>query len=242
MINANRHQIFRATDTINWSPRFGFAWSPGGSNPTVVRGGFGIFYDAFPALIGDQFMINLPGVVPTLICSGVPWADPTASGPGAQASASARRPSRNGFASGASYNIWLSQLPKRLRTLPTSPAKSAPSTLRITRSGAWESSRPWETRPRCRWDTSATTVFTIPTLELSRTLMLPAAVSTLPTGCAVQWYTLRRFASSSSSGVSNYNGLTASLQSAVDLRLHGAGQLYLEPRDGRDVQRWSTGV
>src|SRR5579883_3493913 len=79
MVMANQNQIFRATDMINWAPRFGFAWSPGGSDKTVVRGGFGIFYDAFPAFVGDAFMHNAPTLVP-VIQGGVPWADQTTPG------------------------------------------------------------------------------------------------------------------------------------------------------------------
>ena len=103
-INANLHQIFRSVDSIDFAPRFGFAWSPGGSDKTVVRGGFGIFYDAFPAVLGDSFMTNLPTVVP-LTQFGVPWANQTNPGtsPWVIGQATATQ-IVNGFGSGASYN------------------------------------------------------------------------------------------------------------------------------------------
>jgi hypothetical protein len=114
IIDANRHQIFRSTDQINWSPRVGFAWSPGGSDRTVVRGGFGIFYDALPAVIGDQFMLNLPGLVEERLPNAA-WADTTVNGAGAQAAASAAAIT-NGFANGASFASLQAQLGAAFRT------------------------------------------------------------------------------------------------------------------------------
>jgi hypothetical protein len=114
MIDANRHQIYRSTDAIDLSPRFGFAWSPGGRDTTVVRGGFGIFYDALPAVVGDQFMLNLPNVV-TVYSNGVPWGDTTASGPYVQGQQAASA-IMSGFAGGATYNSLVGQLGSSFKT------------------------------------------------------------------------------------------------------------------------------
>ena len=109
LVTANQHQAFRATDTINVAPRFGFAWSPGGSDKTVVRGGFGIFYDALPAIIGDSFYANLPnrveervgfGYYNNLFGAGAPgFADPAAGATVADCAAQIQ----NGFSSGISW-------------------------------------------------------------------------------------------------------------------------------------------
>jgi len=42
-------------DRDNFAPRIGFAWSPGSSNRTSVRGGFGIFYDVLKGEDNLQF-------------------------------------------------------------------------------------------------------------------------------------------------------------------------------------------
>ncbi len=56
------HQELQGLSAILWQPRFGFAWSPHALRGTVIRGGVGLFNDAFPAVFTDNFASNAPGV------------------------------------------------------------------------------------------------------------------------------------------------------------------------------------
>jgi hypothetical protein len=75
-----RRDAFGSVDAINFAPRFGFTWSPRDNSKTVVSGGFGVFYDAFPAFITDQF-VSLPYLVgvnlfgPDIGGNPVAWGD-----------------------------------------------------------------------------------------------------------------------------------------------------------------------
>jgi len=115
-INANRTNLYRGVDSINWGPRFGFAWSPGGSDKTVVRGGFGIFYDALAAGVVDNFMLNIPNVVTVYNTGAIPWADTTTpNSPYVQGAASAAA-IKTGFANGASFDSLQAQLGAAFKT------------------------------------------------------------------------------------------------------------------------------
>jgi hypothetical protein len=59
-ISTNQEHAFFETDQILWSPRFSFAWQPFSvSRNTVLRGGFGLFYDGLPG-IEESFYLNAP--------------------------------------------------------------------------------------------------------------------------------------------------------------------------------------
>ncbi len=78
-INSNLHQAYPGVDFLDWSPRIGFSWSPRGNNRTVISGGFGIFYDAPPAGLVDDLLLNPPVSVTFRVrpTSGIAPFDPT---------------------------------------------------------------------------------------------------------------------------------------------------------------------
>ena len=61
VIRTGLHQALSNYTSISWQPRAGFAWTPlSGSPRTVIRGGFGLFTDMFPATISDYLLKNAP--------------------------------------------------------------------------------------------------------------------------------------------------------------------------------------
>jgi hypothetical protein len=205
IINGHNHQLFNATDKINLAPRFGFAWSPLGPN-TVFRGGFGIFDDAFPSIIGDQFMTNLPGLVEVRITQ-TPWGDTTTSNsPYLQGAASAAA-IMSGFDNGASYNTLKALLGSQFRT----PAIH--NQIGTFHTPYWEE---WSFGMQQAMGTKTQLGLTyvgnhgvhIPTYNEGLNaygdsgLGLPATAPTKIFG-VVEQYT--------SSGISNYNGITANI-------------------------------
>lgn len=61
LISSGRNKAFDNFQKVGYEPRVGFSWSPLGANTnTVIRGGFGIFADSFPAQIADNLLNNAP--------------------------------------------------------------------------------------------------------------------------------------------------------------------------------------
>lgn len=74
-IQTGQANAFRNIEAVAWQPRVGFAWTPFGTTNTAVRGGVGVFSDLFPGVFSEFFSRNVPGVNEFYI-SGAP-ADPT---------------------------------------------------------------------------------------------------------------------------------------------------------------------
>jgi hypothetical protein len=60
VIASGLHSAFNGLQKIAIDPRIGFTYSPYNSSNTVIRGGFGLFTDIFPATVADYLLDNPP--------------------------------------------------------------------------------------------------------------------------------------------------------------------------------------
>jgi Carboxypeptidase regulatory-like domain len=61
LINSGLHSAIGDFQKVGYEPRFGFAYTPSAlASKSTIRGGFGIFADAFPAQIADDLLNNAP--------------------------------------------------------------------------------------------------------------------------------------------------------------------------------------
>ena len=115
LIQSGQHQAFNSLQMIGLEPRVGFAYSP--SARTTVRGGFGMFSDAFPGQIADNLLNNAPTNVPFTILSqnfgnsNAPAAGyqliPTAAGSASTVAVNSNAAFTAGFHNGATLNSLL---------------------------------------------------------------------------------------------------------------------------------------
>ena len=93
---------FNSYQKYTLDPRVGFTFSPPGHDHTVVRGGFGLFTDVFPATIADSMLDN-PPLNPQFINIGS-LDDPSQPGNFISALANTDAAFKSGFSSGGSFN------------------------------------------------------------------------------------------------------------------------------------------
>jgi hypothetical protein len=62
VIDANQNQMVPQLEKVVFQPRFGFAWTPTSKQSTVIRGGVGLFSDLYPGTLADNFARNAPSL------------------------------------------------------------------------------------------------------------------------------------------------------------------------------------
>jgi hypothetical protein len=214
MIKYGQHQAFQSLQKVGYEPRIGFAYTPFGvDSKTTVRGGFGMFADAFPGQIADSFLNNAPTNVPFTIVSqnfGNPNAPangyslvPTSAGSAGSVAAASNAAFSSGFLHGATLN-----------SLSAVPGFTPPSIVNANHHISYPTYEEWSlTVERQLTHTAALSVGYVGNRTYHQPIQnnsvnaygfggLPSSQPNPNFGAANQIY---------SAGVSNYNGLVTSL-------------------------------
>ena len=123
----NQHKAFNNYQLFTIDPRVGFTFSPPGHDHTVIRGGFGLFTDIFPAFTTDAMLDNAPlnpEFLDGLAFGAVQPADPSQPGNFVSALGATDAAFNTGFASGGSYNTISAANPAFTVPNVLSPAKN----------------------------------------------------------------------------------------------------------------------
>ena len=104
LINSGLGKAFYNFQKVGYEPRVGFAYTPSalGGN-TVVRGGFGMFADSFPAQITDSLLNNAPTNLQAAVAGGT--LNPADPGSNAAAAAAVNEAFHANFAGGGNSSV-----------------------------------------------------------------------------------------------------------------------------------------
>src|SRR5689334_10447254 len=198
-----QHQALADYTKIEWQPRFGFTWNPFGLQGTVIRGGFGIFNDSFPGAIADTLLANAPQQVGFALGSGP--LSPNVPGNLQQQAAQNNAAFQSAFANGGT----LASIQQQVPTFSPPAFATVASRVRNPRYQEWN----LQVEQALGQKTSLSLNY-VGNHGIHETVQNPSlnafgAFGDLPLNPADQRFST--VTQISSSAVSNYNGVTASL-------------------------------